>query len=152
MTLRRLLAAACGAALAPAVAGAQVHGPESEPESNVVNAPVLAVGALGLGASYGASATVAATSDRNGADRLFVPVAGPWLALSVWGDCPITAMRCDSATTGKVLLVVDGVVQAASFLTMLDAVLDPGDHHRTFVRTVHHVMPTLNGFAVIGEF
>ncbi len=121
------------------------------------NAPVFATGALVFAGSYGASAIVAATSDHVGADRLYVPVAGPWLALNDWGDCPIEEPRCDKNTTDKVLLVADGVFQAAGIVTMLTGVLSPTSHTvvaspRTADATKIRMTPTHNGFAVLGRF
>jgi hypothetical protein len=119
------------------------------------NAPVFATGALVFAASYGASAIVASTSDHPGAERLYVPVAGPWLALNDWGDCPIENPRCDENTTEKVLLVADGVFQAAGVLTMVTGLLTPTTRtvytQRTADTTVK-VRPTKNGFAVVGRF
>ena len=131
-----------------------------EPESYEVydawNAPVFATGALVFAGSYGASAIVASTSDHPGADRLYVPVVGPWLALNDWGDCPIEQPRCDEETTDKVLLVADVVFQAAGVITMISGLLSPTS--RTVYRTrtadakSYKVTPTRNGFAVVGRF
>jgi hypothetical protein len=119
------------------------------------NAPVFATGALVFAGSYGASVVVAGSSDHPGADRLYVPVVGPWLALNDWGDCPIEEPRCDRNTTDKVLLVADGVFQAAGVVTMLSGLLSPS-HHTVYTRTAQNtktrVTPTHNGFAVVGRF
>ena len=118
------------------------------------NAPVFATGALVFLGAYGASAIVAGTSDHAGADRLYVPVVGPWLALNDWGDCPIEQPRCDQNTTDKVLLVGDGVFQAAGVITMLTGVLAPS-HHTVYTRAAKRpikVSPTHNGFMVSGSF
>ena len=119
------------------------------------NAPVFATGALVFAGSYGASAIVASTSDHPGADRLYVPVVGPWLALNDWGDCPIEQPRCDENTTEKVLLVADGVFQAAGVVTMITGLLSPTSHtvyQRTADTKSIKVRPTHNGFAVLGRF
>jgi hypothetical protein len=119
------------------------------------NAPVFATGALVFAGSYGASAIVAGSSDHVGAERLYVPVVGPWLALNDWGDCPIEQPRCDNNTTDKVLLVADGVFQAAGVVTMLSGVLSPSHHTVYATRTAENktrVTPTHNGFAVVGRF
>jgi hypothetical protein len=131
---------------------------ERDPETYTVtdswNAPVFATGALIFVGSYGASAIVAGTSDHVGADRLYVPVVGPWLALDEWGHCPIAQPRCDENTTEKVLLVADGVFQAAGVITMLTGLLSPSTH--TIVaasqRTSVKVRPTRNGVAAFGNF
>ena len=118
------------------------------------NAPVFATGALVFLGSYGASVVVAGSSDHPGADRLYVPIVGPWLALNDWGHCPITSPSCDSATTDKVLLVADGVFQAAGIVTMLDGLFEPS-HHTVWTRTADtklHISPTHNGVTMFGRF
>jgi len=129
------------------------------PQSDVVydrwNMPVFVSGALTFGASYGAAAIASGARNHPGADRLVVPLAGPWLALSDWGHCPIASPDCDRNTTDKVLLVVDGVFQAAGLVTMLDGLLDPSSHHGAVVRTAQkgiHVAPTGTGIKVFGAF
>jgi hypothetical protein len=129
-----------------------------DPEGHVVeddwNAPVFVSGAVIFGASYGAAAIASSASDHPGADRLWVPVVGPWLALNDWGSCPIDQPRCDSNTTDKVLLIADGVFQAAGIITMVDGLLSPS-HHRVVTRTADtkvHVTPTGSGLAVFGHF
>lgn len=130
--------------------------PETYTVTDAWNAPVFATGALIFAGSYGASAIVASQSDHPGADRLYVPVVGPWLALNDWGNCPIEQPRCDENTTEKVLLVADGVFQAAGVVTMLTGLLSPSS--RTVVGTTRtvdtktRIRPTRNGFAVIGKF
>lgn len=131
--------------------------PETYTVTDAWNAPVFATGALIFAGSYGASAIVASTSEHVGADRLYVPVVGPWLALNDWGDCPIEQPRCDENTTEKVLLVADGVFQAAGVITMLTGLLSPSSHTvvgspRTVADTKVRVRPTKNGFAVVGKF
>jgi hypothetical protein len=117
------------------------------------NAPVFTTGALVFIGSYGASVITAASSNHVGAARLYVPVAGPWLALNDWGHCPVTNASCDSTTTAKVLLVADGIFQAAGVLTMIDGILEPSNH-RVYTRTARKldIAPTGNGFAVLGSF
>ena len=118
--------------------------PEGEDVYDSWNAPVFATGALVFAGSYGAAAVASGMSDHPGADRLWVPVVGPWLALNDWGTCPIDQARCDTNTTDKVLLVADGVFQAAGLLTMVDGLLSPS-HHRVVTRTADtkvHITPT----------
>ena len=131
--------------------------PETYTVTDTWNAPVFATGALIFAGSYGASAVVASTSEHPGADRLYVPVVGPWLALNDWGNCPIEQPRCDENTTEKVLLVADGVFQAAGVVTMLTGLLVPSTHTvvgspKTADATKARITPTHNGFAVIGKF
>jgi hypothetical protein len=128
--------------------------PEGTEEYDAWNAPVFATGTLVFAGSYAAGAIVAGSSNHPGAERLYVPVVGPWLALNDWGSCPINNPSCDQNTTDKVLLVADGVFQAAGLITMLDGVLQPSSHH-VITRTADtkvHLAPTPNGAMVFGRF
>jgi hypothetical protein len=140
-----------GAAQPASEPGPQEQQPQ---DSDVMNAPVFTTGALVFAATYGASVITAAASDHPGADRLYVPLAGPWLALADWGHCPVANPGCDSNTTDKVMLVVDGVFQAGSLIGMLDSLVQPSHHAHTVVVADKkvHVTPTGNGFAVFGHF
>ncbi|MCE9576940.1 MAG: hypothetical protein K8W52_27585 [Deltaproteobacteria bacterium] len=126
------------------------------------NMTMFSSGALIFVGTYSASAIVAGTSDRKGDDRLFVPVLGPWLDLADRGACPIDQQTCDSETTAKVLLVADGVFQAAGLLAMVDGIFIGSHHHRspmearrdyekTRVAPVH-MGPGAPGLAVMGRF
>jgi hypothetical protein len=118
-----------------------------------MNVDVFASGATAFGASYLASIIAAASTDHVGAERLYVPVVGPWLALGDWGNCPVASPSCDSNTTDKVLLVADGIVQAAGVLTMIESLAYPTHHRRVeVVDTKVHVKPTGNGMVVFGHF
>jgi hypothetical protein len=78
---------------------------------------------------------VASTSDRPEDHHLVVPLAGPWIDLGNRGDCgAMTGRSCDTETTYRVLLVVDGVAQGLSTLTVIDAFLTP--ESRTVTRAV----------------
>lgn len=108
-----------------------VETPQYETIYDAYNAPVFTTGALVFIGSYGASVVVAAGADREEKDRgirnLYIPVAGPWLALSDRGDCAV-AGSCRNESTKKVLLVMDGLLQAAGVITMIDGILQPSSH------------------------
>jgi len=136
--------------------------PQYEEVYDSYNAPVFTTGAVVFGAAYAASVIAAASSDENndrGNRRLYVPVVGPWLALNDRGSCDISESRCDNETTAKVLLVADGVFQAAGIIGMLDGVLQPSSH-RVIARSAKldtkvHVTPTVAqgpGVSVFGRF
>ena len=133
----------------------QPAGPDNEEEEDdLMNVPVFTTGAVVFGGSYLASVIVADQSSHPGADRLTVPVVGPWLALSDWGSCPVDQPSCDRNTTDKVLLVADGVFQAAGLISMVDALVMPGHHmvyHRVADKGVH-VAPTGQGVTMWGHF
>lgn len=111
------------------------------------SAPMFTTGALVFAGSYGTSVIVAgASSNDRGNERLYVPVLGPWLALNDRGSCDITRSSCDRETSAKVLLVADGVFQAAGIIGMLDGVLQPTSR-RVVTRSAKldtklHVKPT----------
>lgn len=135
--------------------------PEYQEVTSSYNAPVFTTGALVFTASYGASVIVAASSDNErGNNRLYVPVLGPWLALNDRGPCDITNSRCDNETTAKVLLVADGVFQAAGIIGMIDGILQPSTR-RVVTRSAKldtkvHVRPSMvhgdPGISVSGKF
>ena len=146
---------------APAPTSYTVPEPQYQEVTDTYNAPVFTTGALVFAASYGTSVIVAAASDGSrGNDRLYVPVVGPWLALNDRGSCDITKSSCDHETTAKVLLIADGVFQAAGIIGMIDGVLQPSTH-RVVTRTAKldtklHVRPAVvhgdPGIAVFGRF
>ena len=129
-------------------------------DANYWGAPLITGAAVFL-VSYGAAAIAGADSNRRGDNHLVVPIAGPWIDLGTRGDCPVATSSCDHETSVKVLLVVDGLFQAASLVSLLDGVLDPGRAQvvRTADRGVH-VQPTAMatpegtapGFALSGGF
>jgi hypothetical protein len=138
----------------PAPAPAPVVATPIEPEYREVydsyNAPMFASGAAVFGLSYGASVITAATSDnQRGNNRLYVPVVGPWLALRDRGSCDVLRSSCDHETTAKVLLIADGVFQAAGVIGMLDGLLRPSTHRvlvtQAKVDTRTRVRPTVIG-------
>lgn len=133
---------------------------DSDDAPDAWNVPMFTTGALVFGASYGTSVIIAAANSDNHSDqRLYVPVVGPWLALSDRGSCNSALQACDHETTVKVGLVIDGLFQAAGILGMLDGVLMPTHHHRDRRMTERefHVAPmTLSrgepGVAMFGSF
>ncbi|HEY0992538.1 MAG TPA: hypothetical protein VGD80_36040 [Kofleriaceae bacterium] len=138
----------------PAPAPAPMVAVPPEPEYREVydsyNAPMFAAGAAVFGLTYGASVITAATSDNaRGNNRLYVPLVGPWLALHDRGPCDILKSSCDHETTAKVLLIADGVFQAAGVIGMLDGLLRPSTHRvlvtQAKVDTRTHIRPTVIG-------
>jgi hypothetical protein len=121
---------------------------------------VIATGAITFGVSYGAAAFAASQSDRSSDKRLYVPLLGPWLAFADRGDCPVAQQSCDSETTDKVLMAVDGVFQAAGVLTAVWGVLSPRtitQHSSTASRDVHLVPLSMGrgsspGIGLFGTF
>ncbi len=142
----------------PAVPVSEV--PSSVEAQEEWNTPMFTTGALVFAGAYGGSVIVAGTSDHTGDDRLYVPVLGPWLDLADRGSCPVAQHACDNETTAKVLLVADGVFQAAGLLAMVDGIFVPVHHRVTTVearreyKKIHVTPASYNGpgFAVMGHF
>jgi hypothetical protein len=86
------------------------------------NRPLLITGAVLLGGSYGASAIVAATSNRAADDKLYYPVVGPWMDLNR-RNCNVEA--CPNKTLDRVLLIGDGIVQGVGALGVLLSLVIP---------------------------
>lgn len=126
MTLCRIASvfAACAALLSfSGVASAQS---DVVTEKGGPSRAMLFSGLGTFGISYGAAALVAATSDLDSDHRMFVPIAGPWMALGGRGGCGAgTPRTCDAATTDKVLIITDGVFQALGALLIVESFLNP---------------------------
>ena len=104
------------------------------------------------------AAIVGSESDHQGDKHLYVPILGPWLDLADRGGCDnITNTNCDGETTNKVLLVADGVIQAAGAIEIVAGLLTP-THHHGYVRTAKvQVRPRSlghgnPGLVVFGQF
>jgi hypothetical protein len=107
---------------------------ETTQEQTIPSRMILGSGIFTFGVSYGAGVVVAATSSRPEDHHLYVPLAGPWIDLGDRGACGgLTGRSCDTETTYKVLLAVDGVFQALGALAIIDAFLTPETH--TVTRT-----------------
>ncbi len=132
------------------VAFAEDLQPLTEPASPEVNDATYAntrfgAGIAVVGASYLASVAYALSSDHQNADQLYIPIAGPWLALDHWG----------TATGGeKTMLIADGVVQAAGAVLLLDGLVDPDlkVQKPVVADTSLHLAPTGTGMAVWSNF
>jgi len=134
--------------------------PVGDEVARPLNPSVFLTGAIVFAGTYGASVIVAGDSNEHGGHHhLYVPLAGPWLDLADRPSCDPSLNRCDRETTTKVLLVADGIFQAAGVLAMLDGILDPGSNrnHRAYVDNKTHVVPTTfagtgGGVNVFGHF
>lgn len=120
------------------------------------NRPLLVTGTLLLGGTYGASAIVAATSDRTEDEKLYYPVVGPWMDLHE-RDCGLDS--CNDKTSHQVLLIGSGVLQGVGALTMLLSLVIPekttrswyliGNEKLTFAPRLN---PAMAGLSAVGRF
>jgi len=93
--------------------------PQSETEitrTRFPNRPLLATGAVLLVGGYVPAAIGGALSSREEDEKLYIPVAGPWMTL--------TSGERESGGE-KTLLVVDGAVQGVGALGMLLGLMIP---------------------------
>ena len=126
--------------------------PEYETIYDAYNKPVFTAGALVFLASYGGSVIGAAAAGEEqrerGLDRLYIPVAGPWLALA----------KSDWDASRNLLFVVDGVFQAGGMIGMIHGVLQPSSRRVVTQTSAVRVTPTVvgqsagAGLAVFGRF
>lgn len=85
------------------------------------NVGLMTSGIVTLGLSYGASTVVAATSKNPADQRLYIPVAGPWMNLAERAPCHGRA--CGAEGTYKALLVANGIFQGLGALQILGGLL-----------------------------
>lgn len=115
------------------------------------NSDVIVGGAFLFTGAYSFSAVVAGTSDIRADERLWIPVAGPWMDLAERPGCGARARApsCDNEPVNRALLVTSGIVQGVGVLQMLGGFMFP----KTEVvmlegRRGVHVVPTAAGSAV----
>lgn len=89
----------------------------------------LRSGLLTLGAAYVPAVAVAMTSETQGDDHLYVPLAGPWLDLADREDCD---GDCGGENVNKALLVTSGVFQSLGALQVVGSFI----FHETTAVTV----------------
>lgn len=111
------------------------------------NRALVGTGLVTFGLSYIPAVIVASQSDQQADHHLYVPVVGPWLDLVNRPACGPESVQCDTETTNKVLIGVDGVFQGIGALTTIVGFLAP--EHETEVVTTSkpsvHVSPARMG-------
>ena len=111
---------------------------ESHTEAYVPNPYLLTTGFILFGGSYIPSLIVAAESSNPSDQHLYVPLAGPWIDLANRGGCPVSSNSCNTETTNKVLLGVDGVFQAIGTLEVIWGFLRPVHEDVTVVHATRY--------------
>jgi len=91
------------------------------------NENLIAGGAFLLGSSYAFSIVAAAKSDLPADDRLYIPIAGPWMDLNERPACGNSERRpdCKTEPLNKGLLVTSGIVQGIGAAEILGGFLFP---------------------------
>jgi hypothetical protein len=120
---------------------------------------LLVGGALVIAASYIPAVVVAASSDRDGDEHLYIPIAGPWLDLGDRGGCGNNS--CGEEAVYKTLLITAGVAHLVGTGLVIASFLVPEERERTIAAknksTKPIVMPAQMGragagLAVMGRF
>ncbi|MGH7439139.1 MAG: hypothetical protein ACRENE_25910 [Polyangiaceae bacterium] len=133
--MRRHLAVAAAGTIALVL----IHGRASAEGTTVVatdrvdegpNTTVVTTGLVTFGIAYGTAVIVAAQSSQDADHHLYVPIVGPWLDLGNRPSCGVGNVACDTETTSKVLITVDGVFQAVGAITTVFGLLDPTPRRR----------------------
>jgi hypothetical protein len=106
-----LLTVAAGLAVAPS---AQAQHAVERVQSTGPHTLMFRSGVVTLAASYVPVVVVAGFSDVPADQRLYIPVAGPWMDFAE-RDCP----TCRHETLNKVLLVTDGIFQGLGALDIV---------------------------------
>ena len=87
--------------------------------TTIPNRPLLSTGAVLLASGYAPAAIGGALSAREEDEKLYIPVAGPWMTLA----------QGERETAGeRTLLVIDGAVQSLGALAMLSSLFIPERH------------------------
>lgn len=95
------------------------------------NRPMFTAGAVLFLGSYGAAVMVAGMSEDDvidrGNDNLYIPIAGPWMALNDRPECGrlTDSLDCEDEDWKKALLIADGLIQAGGAATMIAGLLQP---------------------------
>jgi hypothetical protein len=89
------------------------------------NLPLLGAGATTFAVGYVPALAIAGISDHEGDNRLYIPVAGPWLDLLERTCDAGETVACGCTAAEATALVFDGFVQTVGALEMLAALFDP---------------------------
>ncbi len=122
------------AAKAAVVTPAAVAVPETTETYAGPNRALVGTGLVTFGLSYVPALIVASQSNQQADHHLYVPVVGPWLDLVNRPACGPESVACDTETTNKVLIGVDGVFQGIGALTLIAGFLSP-EHESEVVTT-----------------
>ena len=123
------------------------------------NRSLIGTGLVTFGLAYIPAVVVASQSPQSPDHHMYVPVVGPWLNLANRPACGPEAIACDTETTNKVLIGVDGVFQGIGALTTIVGFLTPEHEHEvvTTSKPSVHLSPARMGaggygLAAFGNF
>lgn len=134
---------------APAVQPGVVEAQGAErPVETRPNVPLITGGLVTFGLSYVPALVVASQSSQSADRNLYIPVAGPWLDFANRPGCGPGGASCNTETTNKVLLGVDGVFQGVGAVMTVLGLLTPETHTAAAAnadKPTIHVSPTSVG-------
>jgi hypothetical protein len=123
------------------------------------NRSLIGTGLVTFGLAYIPAVVVASQSPQSPDHHMYVPVAGPWMNLANRPACGAEAIACDTETTNKVLIGVDGVFQGIGALTTIVGFFSPEREHEvvTTSKPSVHITPARMGaggygLAAFGNF
>jgi hypothetical protein len=111
---------------------------EEREEGYMPNRYLLTTGLILWGVPYLTGVVVAAQSSNSADQHLYVPIVGPWVDLGQRGSCPVSSNDCNTETTNKVLLGVDGVLQAVGTLEVVWGFLRPEHREVTTIAATRY--------------
>ena len=114
---------------------------ETHEEGYAPNPYLLTTGFILWGGTYTASVVTAAESGNSSDQHLYVPIVGPWIDLGARGGCPVSSNSCNRETGNKVLLALDGTVQAIGTVEVIWGFLKPMHRDVTTVRATRYTPP-----------
>jgi hypothetical protein len=91
-------------------------------ETRFLNRPLFVSGLILFGGTYAASAIVAGTSDRPEDEKLYYPVAGPWMNLA---DRDCNTRPCANESLDTALLIASGIGQGLGALGVVTSLFVP---------------------------
>lgn len=90
----------------------------SEQSGDSPDHALIGAGIFILASAYMPAAAVAGSSDLRADQRLYIPVAGPWLDLAQRPMCAATG--CGAESTYRALVATDGILQGlGAFMTLV---------------------------------
>jgi hypothetical protein len=127
----------------PAAPATVTPAPETAVGYSGPNRALVGTGLVTFAASYIPAVIVAGESPQPADHHLYVPIAGPWLDMANRPACGAASVSCDSETTSKILLAVDGVFQGIGVLTTVAGFLAP-EHEQTVTTLSTVGKPTIH--------
>jgi hypothetical protein len=153
------LATSFASVTTPASAQEWAGGQRAESRRVLPNRYFLGAGAAIIVAAYVPGVVIAATSDREGDNRLYIPILGPWLDLGERDPCRDPSCNRFNTELYTGLLITSGAAQLVGLGAMIASLAVPGyqSERPSRQRAEIHLSPmqltrTGYGLGVSGQF